>query len=561
MPHAPQDPVVREAYENLIQQTRAQYDALVAAGYQFWFVDPSSPEGAAYLASPWNAMRDIRENQSMGSYPTDDGFGSGDFNPEANPLLADTGIQWPVGSPDGQAMKPVLANDLFRVVHDAFGHGLEGAGFRARGEENAWQAHVRLFTGSAVGAITSETRGQNSWLNYGPHGERNRTAPVEDTIFADQKTGLMPEWTWTEGRAGDMPAEPRFSLAPPVDSPAFQAWFGDSKVVDAEGKPLVVYHGTQADIDSFNPGMRGSATGAKSAEMGFFFTSNSIVASKYANMRNMDEDGQEMAAYSAKLNRLVSTLDRAEDELVRYGEGGFVLASERERTAMLKDANDRAGAKKAMTEYQAAEAAISNHKIVGGDAVYPVFLSIENPLIHDQKGEHYRDKLFARLMSDAASGGHDGVIIKNTYDSPSFGQELADIYVAFRPEQIKSAIGNVGAYGQRPVTADEAARLGMTRDEANEAQGRGDIRFSLAGNSRAKEGLRKLGLSREDAESLADRIRNMTMTDFREIMGQMGRRSEEGLFDGLNCFQAQPSVTARTQATRCDISAIYGRCA
>ena len=135
MPHAPQDPVVQEAYENLIQQTRAQYDALVAAGYQFWFVDPSSPEGAAYLDSPWNAMRDIRENQSMGSYPTDDGFGSGDFNPEANPLLADTGIQWPVGSPDGQAMKPVLANDLFRVVHDAFGHGLEGSGFRARGVE------------------------------------------------------------------------------------------------------------------------------------------------------------------------------------------------------------------------------------------------------------------------------------------------------------------------------------------------------------------------------------------------------------------------------------------
>lgn len=215
MPHAPQDPAVREAYENLIRQTRAQYDALVAAGYQFWFVDPSSPEGAAYLDSPWNAMRDLRENQSMGSYPTDDGFGSGDFNPEANPLLADTGIQWPVGSPDGQTMKPVFANDLFRVVHDAFGHGLEGAGFRARGEENAWQAHVRLFTGSAVGAITSETRGQNSWLNYGPHGERNRTARVEDTIFADQKTGLMPEWTWTEGRAGDMPAEPRFDPTDP----------------------------------------------------------------------------------------------------------------------------------------------------------------------------------------------------------------------------------------------------------------------------------------------------------------------------------------------------------
>jgi hypothetical protein len=26
---------------------------------------------------------------------------------------------------------------------------------------------------------------------------------------------------------------------------AFKKWFGDSKVVDADGKPLVVYHGSQ----------------------------------------------------------------------------------------------------------------------------------------------------------------------------------------------------------------------------------------------------------------------------------------------------------------------------
>lgn len=202
MAHAPQDPAVREAYENLIQQTLAQYQALTEAGYQFWFMDMGREDNQQYASSPWNAMRDIRANQAMGVFPTADGFGSSDLDVNDNPLLADTGLQWPVGAPDGP-LAPVLANDLFRAVHDAFGHGLEGAGFRARGEENAWQAHVRLFTGSAVGAITSETRGQNSWLNYGPHGESNRTAPVEDTVFADQKTGLMPEWTWTEGRVAD----------------------------------------------------------------------------------------------------------------------------------------------------------------------------------------------------------------------------------------------------------------------------------------------------------------------------------------------------------------------
>jgi hypothetical protein len=214
MQHNPQDPAVKEAYDNLIKQTLAQYQALEKAGFKFWFIDFNQASNAEYVSTPWNAMRDMRANQQMGVFPTNDGFGSGtDFSPAANPLLADTGLQWPVGGPDGP-LQPVLANDLFRAVHDAFGHGMEGAGFRADGEENAWQAHSRLFTGSAVGAITSETRGQNSWLNYGPNGESNRTAKVEDTVFADQKTGLMPEWTWSEGRAGDMATEQPLAQGP-----------------------------------------------------------------------------------------------------------------------------------------------------------------------------------------------------------------------------------------------------------------------------------------------------------------------------------------------------------
>lgn len=36
-----------------------------------------------------------------------------------------------------------------------------------------------------------------------------------------------------------------------VESPEFRAWFGDSKVVDAAGKPLTVYHGTNADFVEF----------------------------------------------------------------------------------------------------------------------------------------------------------------------------------------------------------------------------------------------------------------------------------------------------------------------
>lgn len=37
-----------------------------------------------------------------------------------------------------------------------------------------------------------------------------------------------------------------------TDSAAFKKWFGDSKVVDEDGEPLVVYHGTKQDFSEFN---------------------------------------------------------------------------------------------------------------------------------------------------------------------------------------------------------------------------------------------------------------------------------------------------------------------
>ena len=38
----------------------------------------------------------------------------------------------------------------------------------------------------------------------------------------------------------------------PDFGPAFRKWFGDSKVVDADGNPLVVYHGTRASFSVFD---------------------------------------------------------------------------------------------------------------------------------------------------------------------------------------------------------------------------------------------------------------------------------------------------------------------
>ena len=56
-----------------------------------------------------------------------------------------------------------------------------------------------------------------------------------------------------------------------TDSKYFKKWFGDSKVVDESGKPLVVYHGTNADFDTFDKKKIGSATDDGLWGKGFYF--------------------------------------------------------------------------------------------------------------------------------------------------------------------------------------------------------------------------------------------------------------------------------------------------
>lgn len=202
MPHNPADPDVAEAYQALKRETLQQYQALEKAGYKFSFLDPDNDP----YPSPFDAIRDLRDNRKMQVYPTDAGFGSGaGLTPEDianNPLLETVpDVTW-----DG---KPITYNDAFRAVHDAFGHAKEGFGFRADGENAAYLQHLPTFSPAAQRALATETLGQNSWVNFGPHGAANRTASAADTVFADQKNGLLPDEIVFGGQAAEFMPDPR----------------------------------------------------------------------------------------------------------------------------------------------------------------------------------------------------------------------------------------------------------------------------------------------------------------------------------------------------------------
>lgn len=77
-----------------------------------------------------------------------------------------------------------------------------------------------------------------------------------------------------------------------VDTDAFRKWFGKSKARDAQGNPIVFYHGTNADFDEFLMEHGGRGTLARDAKGVAFFTSEPDVAEDFSGYLYYTPDGK-----------------------------------------------------------------------------------------------------------------------------------------------------------------------------------------------------------------------------------------------------------------------------
>lgn len=97
--------------------------------------------------------------------------------------------------------------------------------------------------------------------------------------------GLTP----VERRSGPMVALARALWADMgIASPFFGDWFGASKVVDAAGQPLKVYHGTGEDFAAFDRDRAGKSTNHLTAQLGIFFDARKSKAEHYARVATND---------------------------------------------------------------------------------------------------------------------------------------------------------------------------------------------------------------------------------------------------------------------------------
>lgn len=163
------DPETVNAYKQLAREVELQYDFFKEKGYNF---EAWTKEGQPYRNSA-ELIDDVMNNKHLYFFQWW----------EVHPYLGAVGK-------DG-----LSANDKFRAIHDLLGHSMKGYQFWPIGEENAFLKHSQMFSDEAVKALASETRGQNSWVNFGKQnyegGGAYKNIPPSERPYAEQKVALL----------------------------------------------------------------------------------------------------------------------------------------------------------------------------------------------------------------------------------------------------------------------------------------------------------------------------------------------------------------------------------
>ena len=233
------DELVAASYQRMADETRAQFEALPI----------QTDFGGAEYPSVTAMMNDVMGRGNLGV------FRGGDRHEFLHNIDPETGLN---------------ENEMFRAVHDYFGHGIRGNAFGPAGEEAAYASHSQMYSPLARMGMAAETRGQNSYVNYSPVNAKD--AVLAQRLKAEAK-GASPE-RQAEIRAeldainqrqvfGDQAA----TILPPemmdVNYPGGVPDYLRDVISPAEGEymslPGVHYSRTGAPIEAVDPRKHGTA--------------------------------------------------------------------------------------------------------------------------------------------------------------------------------------------------------------------------------------------------------------------------------------------------------------
>jgi hypothetical protein len=180
------DDLMEKAYRQLAKETDAQFQALP---YNFSY----HRAGEGNYNSSKEMAADVHGNKHL--YV----FQGGDPHDFLNRVDPNTGLN---------------ENEKFRAVHDLLGHAIYGNQFGPKGEETAWAIHSQMYSPLARLAMTAETRGQNSMVNYSPLNANLKAEIAKYDSLADEARRRGDKALLSEINAAKRQAYSGFQFAP-----------------------------------------------------------------------------------------------------------------------------------------------------------------------------------------------------------------------------------------------------------------------------------------------------------------------------------------------------------
>ena len=180
------DDLMEKAYRQLAKETDAQFQALP---YNFSY----HRAGEGNYNSSKEMAADVHGNKHL--YV----FQGGDPHDFLNRVDPASGLN---------------ENEKFRAVHDLLGHAIYGNQFGPKGEEVAWAIHSQMYSPLARLAMTAETRGQNSMVNYSPLNANLKAEIAKYDSLADEARRRGDKGLLNEINAAKRQAYSGFQFAP-----------------------------------------------------------------------------------------------------------------------------------------------------------------------------------------------------------------------------------------------------------------------------------------------------------------------------------------------------------
>ncbi len=262
-----------------------------------------------------------------------------------------------------------------------------------------------------------------------------------------------------------------------TDSKYFKNWFGDSKVVDEDGNPLVVYHGTADIIEAFDERYGGETT-ANNEYGAFFFANDKEIAEDYSRQayirRYEGRDREELENYyKEQFNLTDEEIDNILDDLEEAAENQIktvdvylkienpIIIDNQYNVSPVQDIQELIGWAKEGIYSDVVEKYVDiygNQKYDESD-IEDYREEIETRARENyglEEDEEIEDYMFNEATSEVLDENgiypeaqeYDGIIIRNTIDDISDRSSgIQDTYIAFNPNQIKS-VENKGTFDE-----------------------------------------------------------------------------------------------------------------